>query len=102
MDAQRLRNLTTGRLHTAMTDIYADIEYITGEEGIMTHHLGMACAAMKPYLKQQIKDVRFWDDEHDPTHIGDYPIKPMSIDERKEFFNLFNQQPNPLIDRLSR
>ena len=31
MDIQRLRNLTTGRLHTQMTDIYMDLDYLTGQ-----------------------------------------------------------------------
>lgn len=31
MDIQRLRNLTTGRLHTEMAHIYQDIEYLTSE-----------------------------------------------------------------------
>ena len=30
MDIQRLRNLTTGRLHTEMGHIYEDLELITG------------------------------------------------------------------------
>ena len=36
MNIQRLRNLTTGRLHTEMGHIYEDLGIITGETGLMT------------------------------------------------------------------
>lgn len=48
LDIQRVRNLTTGRLHTKMDDIYEDIEFLTGEKGIMTHMLLRAREAMMP------------------------------------------------------
>ena len=37
MDVQRLRNLTTGRLHTEIGHVYEDLGRIAGDDGIMTH-----------------------------------------------------------------
>lgn len=101
MKNQNLRNLTTGRLHTHVDDIYEDIEFITGDEGIMTHHLGMACKAMQPWLREKITDARFWDGAFDLTHEGETEIIPMNAEEKKAFFVLFAQQPNPLLERLN-
>ena len=64
MDIQRLRNLTTGRLHTHITDVYQDIEFFTGEKGIMTHMIPNAHRALEPYLREAVTDARlddvFW------------------------------------------
>jgi len=38
-DSKRLRNLTTHRLHTKLDHIYEDLEWISGETGLMTHML---------------------------------------------------------------
>lgn len=89
MDIQRIRNLTTRKLHTEMSHIYEDIEYITGEKGIMTHQLPGAADAMMPFLKSKLTDERFWDKKYDPSHKGDIPFSPMNEDERVEFFKAF-------------
>lgn len=34
MDIQRIRNLTTGILHTKMEDIHEDIEYLVVTKGV--------------------------------------------------------------------
>lgn len=57
--AQRLRNLTTGRLHTEMDDIYADLEMITGESGLMTHMLPGALRCVTPWLHGCKLDERY-------------------------------------------
>jgi hypothetical protein len=77
MDIQRLRNLTTGRLHTKMEHIYEDIALITCEGGMMTHQLPNACHAMEPYLREMVTGARFWDGEYDPTHTGEIDVPPM-------------------------
>lgn len=96
MDIQRLRNLTTGRLHTNMGDIYLDIEFITGEKGVMTHMLPNAMRAIEPWLKTQIADPRMWEDEYDTTHTGEIDLRPMNDDERKEFWARYTKLPSPL------
>ncbi len=99
MDIQRLRNLTTGRLHTNMSHIYQDIEYFTGEEGIMTHMLPNACRALEPYLKKKLKDIRFWDGKYDTSHTGNIDIKPMDKKEREDFFKQYAKSPSLLADK---
>jgi len=99
MDIQRLRNLTTGRLHTEMGHVYQDIERITGMEGIMTHMLPRAARAIEPWLREQILDERFWDGEYDATHTGDITLFPMNPDERKEMMERYSAQPNPLAGK---
>lgn len=99
MDIQRLRNLTTGRLHTPIGNIYEDIEYITGEEGVMTHMLPNALRAMQWWLRDKVTDQRFWDGEYDVTHKGDYPLDPMTPDEQKMFWQNFADQPSPFAGK---
>lgn len=96
MKIQRLRNLTTGRLHTKMEDIYKDIEFLVGTEGLFTHQLRSACDAMMPWLKEKIKEERFWDDQYDTTHIGEYDISPMNEKEKKEFWQAYGSLPSSL------
>ena len=86
MNIQRIRNLTTGILHTKMSDIYEDIEFLTTEPGIMTHMLPAANAALQPFLKKQLLDPRFWDDKYDTTHTGDISLNPMNEEEKVAFF----------------
>lgn len=95
MDIQRLRNLTTGRLHTKMEDIYADVEYLTGEKGVMTHMLPNAFKALLPYLREVAPDARFWDNAFDLTHTGDVEVPPMNADQRAEFWKRYGALPSP-------
>lgn len=82
--AQRLRNLTTGRLHTQMEDIYKDLETITGMDGLFTHMLPGACEAALPWLEEKVTDERYWDGEYDPTHEGEYDLPNPTEAEKKE------------------
>lgn len=86
MDIQRLRNLTTGRLHTKMQDIYQDIEFLTKTPGIFTHQIPKAADALKPWLQEKVTDPRFWEDKFDQTHIGEIELEPMTAEEVHEFF----------------
>ena len=98
MNIQRLRNLTTGKLHTNITDIYQDVEYITGEKGVMTHMLPNAFRAMQPWLRIHVTDTRFWDGNYDLTHTGDIELNPMTPDEQAEFWKRFRELPSPFED----
>lgn len=77
MDIQRLRNLTTGRLHTCIADIFEDIRYLTGVE-VYTHQLPRFAKATIPYLRKLLNDPRFWDERYDPTHTGEIDVAPMN------------------------
>ena len=96
MDFQRLRNLTTGRLHTEIGHVYQDIEYLTGMTGIMTHMIPRAMNALDPWLKEMVPDPSFWDGEYDTEHTGRYVLRPMNEAERADFEERYDAQPNPL------
>lgn len=89
MDIQRLRNLTTFRLHTAMADIYEDIEYFTGVQGVTTLLLPKVADALLPYLREKLKDPRFWDGKYDPEHRGDVEVPSMSAGELEAFWERY-------------
>lgn len=99
MDIQRLRNLTTGRLHTEMGHIYEDLGLITGEKGLMTHMLPRAWRAIEPWLRENVTDPRFWDGEFDQTHTGEFDLPETTPEERKVFFERFAAMPNPLKNK---
>jgi len=84
-EAQRLRNLTTGRLHTEISHVYEDIACITGIQGLMTHQLSKVIAELLPWLKTVVTDESYWDKEYMPS-IGEYDLKSMTEFERSEFF----------------
>lgn len=96
MDIQRLRNLTTCRLHTEVGHIYEDIDTLTGTPGVMTHMLPNAMRSMEPWLREVAPDDRLWNGEYDPSHVGDIAVPVMTHEERAAFFQRFNELPSPL------
>lgn len=96
MNIQRLRNLTTGRLHTEIGHIYEDLGMLTGEAGLMTHMLPRAMRAVEPWLRENVKDPRFWDGEFDTTHTGEFDLPTPTAKDREDFFERYKSQPNPL------
>lgn len=96
MDIQRLRNLTTGRLHTDITHVYQDIELLTGAPGLMTHQIPNAMRALEPYLQEHIQDSRFWDGKYDVTHIGEIEVPVMDKDAANAMFDRYEAMPSSL------
>ena len=99
MDIQRVRNLTTGRLHTDIGCVYQDIEYLVGAEGIFTHMLPNASRALEPFLRKRITDPRFWEDKYDTTHAGEIEVAPLTEEEQKEFWQSYGALPSPLAGK---
>lgn len=96
IDIQRLRNLTTGRLHTDISCVYEDLGLITGQKGLMTHMLPRAARAVEPWLKKHVSDSRFWEDKYDTTHVGSIELPEPTEEDRKEMERIYFDQPNPL------
>lgn len=96
MDIQRLRNLTTGLLHTKVADIYEDIEYLTGSPRIMTHQIPNASRAIEPWLKEKITDERFFDGNFYTTHTGEIDIQPMNEEEKRQMWERYGDMRSPL------
>ena len=94
-----MRNLTTGRLHTGIGDVYSLIDFITQSPGVMTHMIPRAMRAIDPWLRSKVTDERFWDDEYDTTHIGEFDLPHMTQDEAREFWRLFTDQLDPLFGK---
>ena len=93
ISTQRLRNLTTGILHTKMEDIYKDIEVITDAEGVMTHQLPAARKALEPYLRTVIRNEKFWDGDYDPDHdVGQVEVPVMTQTEQTLYFGRFKTE----------
>ena len=99
MDIQRLRNLTTGRLHTKIEHIYQDLGFIIGDDGIMTHMIPQVMQAVEPWLREQITDARFWDGKYDTTHTGEHPLRAMTPEENKAALERYAAMPNPLAGK---
>jgi hypothetical protein len=97
MDIQRVRNLTTCILHTKLEHIYKDIEFMVGEEGLMTHMIPNANTALKPFLQKRIPDARFWDGAYDITHTGDIELVPLTPEEKEQFWKAFASLKSPLF-----
>jgi len=58
MDIQRLRNLTTRRLHTSMEHIYEDLGFIVGDDGLMTHIPPRCMEAIQPLRRFRMTGSR--------------------------------------------
>jgi hypothetical protein len=96
IDIQRLRNLTTGRLHTDIGCFYEDLGWITGQPGLMTHMLPRAMRSAEPWLREHVTDPRFWDDEFDQTHTGEIQLPEPSQADRDAMTERYMAQPNSL------
>lgn len=99
MDIQRLRNLSTGMLHTKIDHVYEDIEYLVGEKGVMTHMLPNAMRALEPYLREKAPDPRLWDDKYYTTHQGEIDVTPMEGDAKEEFWKRYKSYPSLLAGK---
>lgn len=100
MNAQRLRNLTTQRLHTTMSDIEEDLLFLTGTEGgILAHQLPNVMRAIEPWLRQQVTEPRYWNDKYDTDHVGEYDLRPMDDAERAAMFERYKALPSPFAQR---
>ena len=99
MDYLRVRNLTTGVVHTSIEDIYKDIQMIFGHQalfnGILCQALGEhkiyagVYYAIKPWLFKVVTDQRFWDDSFDVMHTGNYELPDPTTEDRIEMLKLF-------------
>lgn len=96
----RLRNLTTLRLHTSMDDICHDIEFIVGEDGMLTHHLPAAGKAIQPWLEEKYKAQypTLFDGEYRQVD-GNIELLPMTDQERKAFWVRFMEESKKIWHR---
>ena len=62
---------TTGRLLTPIGDVYLFLEWVTGEQGVMTHQLTRLSREVTPFLEKTFPDLAAID-------IADVPISLMA------------------------
>jgi len=87
----KLRNITTGIMHTEIKDVYLFFEEYTGEKGIMTHHLSSAIKAITDILKTKLSDKWFtkeWIKEELDEVIE---IPDITEEEKASFWKLFQE-----------
>ena len=96
MDIQRLRNLTTGILHTEISHVYEDLESIIRDRGLMTHMLPRVLRSVEPWLREHVTNKRFWDGKYDTTHIGEHELPQPTAADLDAMFSRYKAQPNPL------
>ena len=100
MDLRRLRNLTTGFLHTEIGHVYEDIEVMMQAPGIMTHQLPAAMRALRPWLREHVADERAWAPPgFDATCAGTVDVPEMSDEDRQAAFERFAAEPSPLAGK---
>jgi hypothetical protein len=95
-EAQRLRNLTTERLHTKMDDIYTDICLVMGLPSIMTHSLPAANKAIAPWLHKHVKEPSFWDGSYNPGLKGIVYLPDPTPEEQQEMKTLWIAELNDI------
>lgn len=86
---KRLRNLTTGKLHTTLDNVQADVERFTDRPGVPTHEVVAAVQALEPWLREKYPDPRLWNGEFDPDHVGEVELHVLTPEAMKEFWRLF-------------
>lgn len=97
----KLRNITSGILHTSVGDVYSFFEEYLGEKGIMTHHLPVAGKAILPILKRNLDDSWFTDEWVKEALDESVDIPDLTDDERTEFWRGFESGLDELWDKIA-
>lgn len=87
---QRLRNLTSGHLHTTADELEHDLMYLLRERGpLMPTQLHILVKALEPVLIQRLSDPRFWNGKYDPEHEGVVGVEPLDPEELRALWNRY-------------
>lgn len=97
---QRLRNLTTGRLHTEIDDVKDDLGAIFGETGFVTHMIPNLLKAAKPWLRSIGLPERFFDGAADASHVGDITIPEPTDADRAAMWGRYRALPSPFASLI--
>ena len=99
MDIQRIRNITTGIIHTSFEEMSKDIQMITGIEGVTTIGIPYVGRLAQLFLKEQFPDPRFWERAMDETHVGELEVRNMTMDDRQRIFEAYRAEEHAAIER---
>jgi len=61
----------------------------------MTHMLPNAVRAVEPWLREHVKEERFWDGEYDTTHTGEVELPTSTDEDRAAMLERYKEQPSP-------
>lgn len=81
---QRIRNLTTGILHTDLNDVLTDLKKICGPGMTSPLSIELSRKAVLPWLRAQGLDDRFWIKRRDTTHTGSTRLTIPTASDRAE------------------
>ncbi len=97
---QRIRNLTTGILHTEFSHVVEDVEFLLGENGLMTHQFPGLLVTLNPFLHGISSDERFWNGILDLYHVGEIEVKPLNYVEKLAFWIKYSESLDDKEEKL--
>ena len=98
----KLRNITSGILHTGIGDIYVFLEEYLDEKGIMTHQLPSACQALVNILKRKLPEEWFteeWIKDRD-WQVQEVEISDLTQEEKDEFWKEYQIYVSAMWDKI--
>jgi hypothetical protein len=96
----KLRNITTGILHTAIGDVYEFLEEYLDAKGIMTHQLPSACRALEPILKSKLPETWFVKEWVKAGLDVEAECPDLTEDEKKVFWESYEEHAGKLWDKI--
>lgn len=98
----KLRNITSGILHTGIGEVYNFFESYLGMDGIMTHQLPSACKALQPILKNKLSKDWFTNEwikdqnwQNTETEVPD-----LTAEEKQEFWKEYEVFASAMWDSI--
>jgi hypothetical protein len=96
----KLRNVTSGRLHTNIGDVYQFYTEYCGADGIMTHHIPSAFQALLPILKSKLSEEWFTDEWIKTGLDEPVEVPEMTQDEKDKFWESFGVYADEMWDSI--
>lgn len=87
----KLRNVTSGRLHTDIGDVYKFYEEYCEADGIMTHQIPSAFKALLPILKGKLSEEWFTDEWIKTGLDEPAEIAELTTEEKAAFWKSFGE-----------
>jgi hypothetical protein len=98
---QRLRTLTTGKLHTEIDDVKEDLGRIFDRpDSVTTHMIPNLLDAALPWLQSIGLPERFFDGTADASHVGDITIPEPTDADRAAMWQRYRALPSPFASRI--
>lgn len=96
----KLRNVTSGILHTKIDDVYKFYEEYVKAEGIMTHQLPSAFKALLPILKTKLPEKWFTEEWIKEGLNEVVSVPELTEDELKTFWRSYSENAAHIWDAI--